>query len=286
MAQDRFITVYSTTSAQDSGLFEYLLPIFQAATGLKVDVAAVGTGEALALGRRGYADALFVHDRPAEDKFVADGYGVDRRDVMYDDFVIVGSSHDPARIRGLNDVKMALARIAAARAPFASRGDDSGTARMEIRLWELADKIELRLWKSWGVEPEHHNAGWYRPVGQGMGVTLNICAVMNAYTLTDRATWANLKNRRALVILTEGDPRLFNPYSSILVNPAKWPLAKHSEARIWHEWLTSKAGLDAITSYKINGEQLFFPPRREPISSETAASSLNFSRADSRCVLH
>jgi len=204
MAQDRFVTVYSTTSPQDSGLFGYLLPIFQAATGLNVEVAAVGSGEALALGRRGYADALFVHDRASEDKFIADGYGVDRREVMYNDFVIVGPSHDPAHIGGLKDVKMALARIAAARVPFASRGDDSGTARMEIRLWELADKTELRLWKSAGVEPDHHDVGWYRPVGQSMGVMLNICAAMNAYTLTDRATWANFKNRRALVILTEG----------------------------------------------------------------------------------
>lgn len=269
MDQDRIVTVYSTTSAQDSGLFEYLLPIFQAATGLKVDVAAVGTGEALALGMRGYADSLFVHDRIGEDKFIADGYGVDRRDVMYNDFVIVGPSNDPAHIRGLKDAKMALAQIAAARVPFASRGDDSGTARMEIRLWELADRIELRLWKS-AVEPDHH-AGWYRAVGQGMGVTLNICAAMNAYTLTDRATWANFKNRRALVILTEGDPALFNPYSSILVNPAKWPLAKYSDARIWHEWLTSRAGFDAITSYKINGEQLFFPPRDEPIRDDKCA---------------
>ena len=279
MAQDRFVTVYSTTSPQESGLFGYLLPIFQAATGLNVEVAAVGTGEALALGRRGYADALFVHDRASEDKFIADGYGVDGREVMYNDFVIVGPSHDPAHIGGLKDVKMALARIAAARVPFASRGDDSGTARMEIRLWELADKIELRLWKSAGVEPDNHDVGWYRPVGQSMGVMLNICAAMNAYTLTDRATWANFKNRRALVILTEGDPRLFNPYSSILVNPAKWPLAKYSDARIWHEWLTSKAGVDAITSYKVNGEQLFFPPRREPAFGESTPS-LDFSRAD------
>jgi tungstate transport system substrate-binding protein len=199
---------------------------------------------------------------------------------MYDDFVIVGPSHDPAHIRGLKDVRMALARIAAARVPFASRGDDSGTARMEIRLWELADKIELRLWKSWGVEPDHHDAGWYRPVGQGMGATLNICAAMNAYTLTDRPTWANFKNRRALIILTEGDPRLFNPYSSILVSPAKWPLAKYSDARIWHEWLTSMAGLEAITSYKINGEQLFFPLRAEPISKR------EFSDVDNKRVFH
>jgi tungstate transport system substrate-binding protein len=284
MAQDRFITIYSTTSLQDSGLFEYLLPIFQAASGLKVDVAAVGTGEALALGRRGYADALFVHDRPGEDKFIADGYGVDRRDVMYNDFVIVGPSNDPAHIRGLTDVKMALARIAAARVPFASRGDDSGTARMEIQLWELADRIELRLWKSSGFEPEHR-AGWYHPVGQGMGVTLNICGALNAYTLTDRATWANFQNRRALVILSEGDPALLNTYSSILVNPAKWPIVKYSDARIWHEWLTSKAGLDAITSYKINGEQLFFPPRAEPISDQSTPS-LKFIGADRSGVLH
>jgi len=261
MAQDRFITLYSTTSPQDSGLFEHILPLFHAATGLNVEVAAVGTGEALSLGMRGYADALFVHDRIAEDKFIADGYGIDRRDVAYNDFVIVGPSNDPARISGLKDVKMALARIAAAKVPFASRGDDSGTARMEIRLWELADQIELRLLKSADVDL-HPNAGWYRCVGQGMGVTLNICAVMNAYTLTDRATWANFKNRQNLVILAEGDPALFNPYSSILVSPVKWPLVKYSDARIWHDWLTSKGGLNAITSFKINDEQLFFPPYR------------------------
>jgi tungstate transport system substrate-binding protein len=197
----------------------------------------------------------------------------------------VGPSDDPARIRGLKDVKMALAQIAACRVPFASRGDDSGTARMEIRLWELADKIELRLWKSWGVEPDHHDAGWYRPVSQGMGVTLNICAAMNAYTLMDRATWANFKNRRALVILAEGDPRLINPYSSILVSPAKCPFVKYSDARIWHEWLTSKAGLEAITSFSINGEQLFFPPRREPISN-ASSTSLDFSGTDSRRAFH
>jgi tungstate transport system substrate-binding protein len=219
------------------------------------------------------ADALFVHDRIAEDEFIADGYGIDRRDVMYNDFVIVGPSNDPAYIRGLKDMRIALSRIAAARVPFASRGDDSGTARMEMRLWDLA------LGTPVAVEP------WYHPLGQGMGETLNICAAMSAYTLTDRATWANFKNRLALVILTEGDPALFNTYSSILVNPAKWPLVKYSDARIWHEWFTSKAGLDAITSYKINGEQLFFPPRREPISNESTAS-LDFSSADSRRVFH
>ena len=262
MAQDHLINVYSTTSAQDSGLFEHLLPIFQAATGLKVDVAAVGTGEAFELGMRGYADALFVHDRIAEDQFIADGYGIDRRDVMYNKFVIVGPSNDPAHIRGLKDLTIALARIAGAATPFASRGDDSGTARAEIRLWNLV------LSKPVVGEP------WYHPVGQGMGETLNFCAAMNAYTLTDRATWANFKNRRALAILTEGDPALLNTYSSILINPAKWPLVNYSEARIWHEWITSKSGLDAITSYKINGEQLFFPPRKEPTSDEIALAQV------------
>lgn len=247
-AQERFITLSSTTSTQDSGLFGYILPIFKTATGISVHVVAVGTGQALALGERGDADALLVHDRAGEDKFVAEGYGIDRRDVMYNDFVIVGPGADPAAIRGLKDAKKALAQIAAAKAPFASRGDDSGTNRME-----------LRLWKSAGVAPDP-KAGWYRDVGQGMGPTLNIAAGMGAYTLTDRATWANFKNRQDLEILVEGDALLLNPYGSILVNPAKWPLVKVAVARTWHEWLTSKSGLEAIVAYKINGEELFFPP--------------------------
>jgi tungstate transport system substrate-binding protein len=251
MADERFITLSSTTSTQDSGLFGYILPIFHAATGMDVHVVAVGTGQALAIGMRGDADALLVHDRIGEHKFVAEGYGIDRRDVMYNDFVIVGPSADPAHIRGLKDARTALTQIAAAKAPFASRGDDSGTNRME-----------LRLWKSAGIQPDPHS-GWYRDLGQGMGPTLNIAAGMNAYTLTDRATWANFKNRQGLEILTEGDPALFNPYGSILINPAKWPHVKFSDAKMWHEWLTTKPGLDAITSYKINGEELFFPPRRE-----------------------
>lgn len=249
-ADERFITLSSTTSTQDSGLFGHILPIFTAATGITVHVVAVGTGQALAISARGDADALLVHDRVGEDKFVADGFGVDRRDVMYNDFVIVGPGSDPARIRGLKDARAALKQIAQDAAPFASRGDDSGTNRME-----------LRLWKSAGVQPDPHG-GWYRDLGQGMGATLNIAAAMNAYTLTDRATWANFKNRQGLEILTEGDPALFNPYGSVLVNPAKWPQVKYSDAKIWHEWLTSKAGLDAITSYRISGEQLFFPPRK------------------------
>jgi tungstate transport system substrate-binding protein len=247
-AEDRFITLSSTTSTEDSGLFGHILPVFRAANGIDVHVVAVGTGQALTIGERGDADALLVHDRPGEDKFVAEGYGIDRRDVMYNDFVIVGPRSDPAGIRSLKDAREAFVRIAASKAVFTSRGDDSGTNRME-----------LRFWKSAGIAPDKGSA-WYRDLGQGMGPTLNIAAGLNAYTLTDRATWANFKNRQDLEILTEGDPALLNPYGSILVNPAKWPHLKVAEARTWHAWLTSKAGLDAITSYRINGEQLFFPP--------------------------
>jgi tungstate transport system substrate-binding protein len=253
-ADERFITLSSTTSTQDSGLFGHILPIFTAASGITVHVVAVGTGQALAIGARGDADALLVHDRVGEDKFVADGFGIDRRDVMYNDFVIVGPNSDPAHIRGLKNAREALNAIAQAKGPFASRGDDSGTNRME-----------LRLWKSAGIQPDPRS-GWYRDLGQGMGATLNIAAAMNAYTLTDRATWANFKNRQGLAILTEGDPALFNLYGSILVNPAKWPHVKYQDAKIWQEWLTSKAGVDAITSYRINGEQLFFPPRNATIN--------------------
>ena len=252
-ADERFITLSSTTSTQESGLFGFILPIYKAATGLSVHVVAVGTGQALAIGERGDADALLVHDRVGEDKFVAEGFGIDRRDAMYNDFVIVGPKSDPAHIRGLKDARKALEQIAAAAAPFASRGDDSGTNRMEIRLWKSAH-----------IQPNPHN-GWYRALGQGMGATLDIAAAMDAYTLTDRATWNNFKNRQNLEIVTEGDAMLFNPYGSILVNPAKWPKVKFADAKIWHEWLTTKPGLDAITSYKINGEEVFFPPRAEAI---------------------
>jgi tungstate transport system substrate-binding protein len=250
LAPADFITLSSTTSTEDSGLFGHILPLFRAASGLDVHVVAVGTGQALALGMRGDADALLVHDRLGEDKFVAEGYGIDRRDVMYNDFVVVGPRQDPAGIRALRDAREAFRRIAAGRAPFASRGDDSGTNRMELRLWNLA-----------AVAPDQRRGAWYRDLGQGMGPTLNVAAGLDAYVLTDRATWANFKNRQNLEILTEGDPALLNPYGSILVNPAKWPNVKAAQARIWHEWLTSKPGLDAITSYRINGEQLFFPPR-------------------------
>jgi tungstate transport system substrate-binding protein len=245
-AQDRFITLSSTTSTEDSGLFGHIIPLFRAATSLDVHVVAVGTGQALAIGARGDADALLVHDRAGEDKFVADRYGIDRRDVMYNDFVIVGPGSDPAAIRALKEARAAFARIAASGSVFASRGDDSGTNRMELRIWKAA-----------AIVPDKR---WYRDLGQGMGPTLNIAASLNAYVLTDRATWANFRNRQEVQVLVEGDPELLNPYGSILVNPARWPHVKAAEARTWHEWLTSKAGLAAITSYRINGEQLFFPP--------------------------
>jgi tungstate transport system substrate-binding protein len=244
-AQQPFITLASTTSTEQSGLFTHLIPIFRARTGIDVHVVAVGTGQALAIGARGDADALLVHDRAGEDKFVTDGNGIDRRDVMYNDFVIVGPKSDPAQIGGLKDAKVAFDRIASSAAPFASRGDDSGTNRME-----------LRLWKSANIDPR--GRGWYRELGSGMGPTLNTASQMNAYVLTDRATWASFQNREDLTILVEGDKALLNPYGSILVNPAKWPQVKAADARIWHDWLTSDPGKAAITSYRINGEQLFF----------------------------
>ena len=246
-AQTRFITLASTTSTEQSGLFGYLIPVFRQVAGLDVRVVAVGTGQALAIGMRGDADVLLVHDRPAEDQFVAEGYGIERRDVMFNDFMLVGPSADPARIRGLKDAREAFRRIATSGVLFASRGDDSGTHRMETRLWALA-KTDLRK-----------RPHWYREVGQGMGPTLNIAAALTAYTLADRATWANFKNRQELEILIEGDAALFNPYGSILVNPAKWPHVKFEEAKIWHEWLTAPEGRAAISSYKIGGEQVFFP---------------------------
>jgi tungstate transport system substrate-binding protein len=257
-AQGRFITLASTTSTEQSGLFNYLLPIFRQASGIDVRVVAVGTGQALAIGKRGDADALLVHDRAGEDKFIAEGDGIDRRDVMFNDFVLVGPRDDPAKIRGLRDATEAFQRIAARGALFASRGDDSGTHRME-----------LRFWKSAGVDVSKRPA-WYRELGQGMGPTLNTSAGLRAYTLADRATWANFRNRQDLEILAEGDPALFNPYGSILVNPAKGAHIKEADAKVWHEWLTSAAGRAAISLFKIGGEQLFFPlPARRGTSAQT-----------------
>jgi len=247
-AEERFITLASTTSTEQSGLFDYILPIFRKASGINVRVVAVGTGQALAIGARGDADALLVHDRVGEDKFVAEGNGIDRRDVMFNDFVLVGPKADPAHVRGLKDAREALKRIASAQASFASRGDDSGTNRLELRLWKAA-----------AIDVKNAGSGWYRELGSGMGPTLNTSAGLDAYTLTDRATWANFSNRGSLEIMLEGDTALFNPYGSILVNPAKFPNVKAADARRWHEWLTSQAGRAAISSYKIKGEQLFFP---------------------------
>lgn len=255
-AQPRpFITVASTTSTEESGLFGALLPVFLAQTGIEVRVVAVGTGQALAIGARGDADALLVHDRAGEDRFVADGNGIDRRDVMFNDFVIVGPKTDPAQVAGIRNAAAALQAIAAAHAPFASRGDDSGTDRMERRLWQAA-----------GIDPRTALGAAYRELGQGMGPTLNIAAAMGAYTLADRASWANFKNRQTLVILAEGDPALFNPYGSILVNPARFPHVKTDLARVWHGWLTSEPGRTAIAAYRIGGDQLFFPTGTAPRS--------------------
>jgi tungstate transport system substrate-binding protein len=246
-ADDRFITLASTTSTEQSGLFDYLLPIFTKETGIGVHVVAVGTGQALLIGERGDADALLVHDRLGEERFVAQGFGIDRRDVMVNDFVVIGPAADPAGIGETKDVAEAFRRIARSGAPFASRGDDSGTNRMELRLWTVA-----------GIDLAGHPS-WYRDLGQGMGPTLNAAAAMNAYVLSDRATWANFKNRQSLTILLAGDARLLNPYATILVNPASHPGVKAGDAKIWHDWLTSPAGQTAIAGYRVGGEQLFFP---------------------------
>jgi tungstate transport system substrate-binding protein len=250
-ADELSMTLRTTKSTQLSGLLDYILPIFKTASNLSVHVVAVDAGQAVAIDRRDDANALLLDDRPAEDKIIADGYGVVRLDAMYDDFVIVGPSSDPAGIRGFNDAGKAFAQIAATGALFASRGDDSGTNR-----------LELRLWKSAGAEPDKQ-AAWYRDVAQGMEETLNLAAAMNAYTLTDRATWANFKNRRSLEILTEGYPALFDTFGTILISPDYSTPEKFVYARIWHEWLTNHHGREAFTSYKVNGEQIFFPPHLE-----------------------
>ena len=247
-AEERFITLASTTSTEQSGLFNYLLPLFTKETGIAVHVVAVGTGQALQIGSRGDADALLVHDPEGETKFIDEGFGIDRRAVMHNDFVITGPRADPAHVMGQKDVREVFRHIAEAKAPFTSRGDDSGTNRMELRLWKEA-----------GVDPKPGTGGWYRELGSGMGPTLNSAAGMEAYTLADRATWANFKNRQSLVIVAEGDQRLLNPYSTILVNPTRHPSVKAADARIWHDWLTSPQGQQIIAGYKINGEQLFFP---------------------------
>ncbi|HEY8243639.1 MAG TPA: extracellular solute-binding protein [Casimicrobiaceae bacterium] len=247
-AQDKSIVVASTTSTEQSGLFGHLLPAFTKKTGIAVKVVAVGTGQALDIGRRGDADVVFVHDRPAEDKFVAEGAGIDRRDVMYNDFVLVGPKADPAKIAGSKDVAAALKKIADAKAPFVSRGDKSGTHAAELRYFKLAN-----------VDPLEGKGSWYRETGSGMGPALNTASSMDAYILADRGTWLSFKNRGNLGIVVEGDKRLFNPYGVMLVNPAKHSHVKIAEGKAFMDWLVSKEGQDTIAGYKIDGQQLFFP---------------------------
>jgi len=243
-AQDKFIVVSSTTSTENSGLFKHILPLFRQKTGVEVRVVAQGTGQALDMGRRGDCDVVFVHNKAAEIKMVQEGWFVNRHDVMYNDFVIVGPKSDPAKVAGSRDVVAAFAKIRDAQAPFASRGDKSGT-----------HSAELRLWKSAGIEPK---GGWYRETGSGMGATLNTASGMNAYALTDRGTWLSFKNRGELVIVVEGDQRLFNQYGVMLVNPAKHAHVKKEMGQAFIDWLVSAEGQAAIAAYKIGGEQLFF----------------------------
>jgi tungstate transport system substrate-binding protein len=240
-----FITVASTTSTEQSGLFGHILPMFEEETGIEVRVVAQGTGQALETGRRGDADVVFVHAREQEEQFVAEGYGVERFDVMYNDFVIVGPSDDPAGVGEAASATEAMSAIAEAEAPFASRGDDSGTHTAERNLWEAA-----------GTEP---SGAWYRETGSGMGPTLNTAAQMNAYTLTDRGTWLSFENRAELEIVHEGDEVLFNPYGVILVSPEMHPHVKTEAGQAFIDWLISPEGQEAIASFEIGGEQLFFP---------------------------
>ena len=247
-AGDRFITVASTTSTENSGLFDHILPLFTGRTGIDVRVVAVGTGQALRLARNGDADVLFVHHRPSEEAIVADGFGVERLDVMYNDFVVVGPGADPAKVHGLVDAAAALKRIAAAGATFLSRGDDSGTHKKERGLWRLA-----------GIDPTAVSGTWYRETGAGMGATLNTAVAMDGHALTDRGTWLAFRNRGNLRILVEGDKRLFNPYGVILVSPSRHPHVKAADGRIFIDWLISPAGQAAIASFRIGGEAAFIP---------------------------
>jgi tungstate transport system substrate-binding protein len=254
-AQEKSIVVASTTSTQDSGLFGHILPLFKAKTGIDVKVVAQGTGQALDTARRGDADVVFVHAKPQEEKFVAEGNGVKRFDVMYNDFVLVGPKSDPAGVNGTRDIAAALKKIAEAKAPFISRGDNSGT--------HIA---ELNLWKAAGVDLAQAKGPWYRDIGQGMGAALNAASATGAYTLSDRGTWLSFKNRGDLQIAVQGDPRLFNQYGVILVNPAKHPHVKADLGQAFIDWITGPEGQAAIASYKIDGEQLFFPnAQAEPL---------------------
>ena len=248
MAEDRYITLASTTSTENSGLFDHLLPQFTKATGIDVRVVAVGTGQALGLARRGDADVLLVHHRPSEEAFVAEGAGVERFDVMFNDFVIAGPADDPAGLRGLGDAAEALSRLAAAGSVFVSRGDDSGTHKKELDLWQAA-----------GFDPAASGDPWYRETGSGMGAALNTASGLSAYVLTDRATWISFANKGDLEILVEGDVRLANPYGVILVNPDRHPHVKAAMGRDFIDWLLSDTGQAAIAAFKVDDQQLFFP---------------------------
>jgi len=248
VAQEKFIVVASTTSTEQSGLFGYLLPVFQKKTGIQVRVVALGTGQALDLARRGDADVVFVHARSAEEKFLAEGHGVERFDVMYNDFVLIGPKSDPAKVSGGSDILGALKKIKSASALFVSRGDRSGTHIAELDLWKLA-----------GIDIASDKGPWYRDTGQGMGPALNTASAMNAYILADRGTWISFKNRGELAIAVEGDKRLFNQYGVMLVNPAKHPNVRKDLGQAFVDWVVSPEGQKTIAGYKIGGEQLFFP---------------------------
>ena len=247
-AGEPYITVASTTSTQNSGLFEYILPKFKAHSGLDVRVVAVGTGQAIRLAQKGDADVLFVHHKPSEEKFVAEGFGTERNDIMYNDFVIVGPGSDPAGIQGMTDAVAALKKIARSELIFVSRGDDSGT-----------NKKELGLWKAAGIDVKFLSGSWYRETGSGMGATLNAASGMGAYTLTDRATWISFNNKQGLALLSQGDTELFNQYGVILVSKKKHSHVKSTEGQAFIDWLTSPLGQSEIASFKVGGQQLFFP---------------------------
>lgn len=260
-AADDFITVSSTTSTEQSGLFNFILPIFTKDSGIKVRVVALGTGQALDMARRGDADVVFVHDQVAEEKFIAEGYGVKRQEVMYNDFVLVGPKEDPAKVAGGKDITAALKKIEAAKAAFVSRGDKSGTHAAELRLWKMAN-IDMATAKG----------PWYKETGSGMGPALNSAAAMNAYILADRGTWLSFKNRQNLGIVVEGDKRLFNQYGVILVNPAKHPHVKVAAGQKFIDWVVSPSGQRAIAAYKIGDDQLFFPNAEKAAVQEAAAA--------------
>lgn len=257
-AGERYITLASTTSTDNSGLFKHLLPRFTARTGIAVRVIAVGTGAAFRLGRQGDADVLLVHSRNAEFRFVAAGYGIDRRDVMHDDFVLIGPVYDPVGIRGGADVIAALKRIAEKKAAFASRGDNSGTHIAERRYWAES-----------GIAPRAGSGIWYFETGAGMGETLNYAAARSAHALADRATWLSFKNRDQLSILVQGDPRMFNPYGVILVNPGLHPQVKYRDAKAFADWLTLPPGRAAISDFRIHGQQVFFPDTGRMLDAAT-----------------